>query len=349
MIKKSLIGLSLAAIAVAGCSRGSSDTLAIVNGESVPMSEYYKTLEMKGSVVAQVDPSRLNVDPASGSIPRQLTEVAIDSSYRLNVQALRDCINQTVTKQLAKDEGLYPTSKDVDDEIKFQEKRKPSYVKDLSATGMSVEQIKNDLAVNMAVVRLVGKGVTVTPTEVDEYIKGNPQEFTEPEQAVLAMIEVGDAKTKDLVDQELKGGQLFTTVAQHFSIQQDGKSRGYHVPETQVQRLSPLLKSLVAKTPEFSQTDWQYDNKGSGHWFKFYVEKKVKAKPLNIDDYVKEMIKRKLLVAKGSKVNDVNKRIGDKLKASKIEIKVDYLKDPWKKVYDSMTATPKEASTPAAK
>ena len=50
------------------------------------------------------------------------------------------------------------------------------------------------------------------------------------------------------------------------------------------------------------------------------------------------MLKRKLMADKGSQVNDVNKRIADKLKTSKIEVKVDYLKDPWKKVYDSMTS-----------
>lgn len=335
----------MAAIAVAGCSRGAGDTLATVNGESIPMADYYKTLEMKSSVIGVVDPSRLNVDPTTGQIVRQVTEVPIDSGYRLSVQALRDCIYQTLTEQLAKDEGVYPKKEEVDDEIKFQTQRKPTYVQDLSASGLSVDQIKRNLGLQMATLRLWSKGVTVTPDEVDQAIKNNPQQFTEPEQAILSMIEVPDEKTRDMAEKELKESQLFTSVAQHYSVQPDGKARNYRFPETVVSRFPKLLQDLVAKTPEFTQTAWQQDPP-TKHWVKFYIERKAKAKPINIDAYVKEMVKRDLLLKKGSQANDLNKRLMDKLKASKIEVKVKYLQDPWKKLQDSLTGTGK---TPAAK
>jgi len=339
--------MSVVALAVAGCSKGGGgDTLAVVNGESIPMSQYYKTMEMKQSVVAQVDPSRLTVDPSSGQIPRQVAEVAVDPSYRLSVQVLRDCINDTITKQLAKDEGVYPTKEEIDGEIDLQQKRKPNYVKDLSAAGYTVDEIKSGIASQLCMLRLMSKGITVTPDEVNQYIKENPARFTEPEQAVLSMIEVPDQKTKDQADKELKEGQLFNSVAQHYSVQSDGKARGYRFPETAVDRFPVALKVLVAKTAEFAQTDWQYD-KPSTHWVKFYVEKKIKAKPIAVDDFVKEMVRRDLLVNKGGRANDVNKRLADKLKASKIEVKVKYLEDPWKKLYDSMTAA-NSTSAPTA-
>jgi len=346
LIRKSLFGLGLAALAVTGCSRGSDDVLAVVDGESIPMSTYHKKLEMKNSVVALVDPSRLNVDPASGQIMRQLTEVSIDPSYRLGVQALRDCINEVIARHVAKDEGVYPTKDQIEAEIKFQQSRKPKYVQDLSDAGLSTEDIRDMLGLQMATMNLWSKGVNVSKEEVDQFIKENPDRFREPEQAALLMIEVDDPKKKDLADKELKEGQFFKTVAQHYSVQRDGKSNDFRFPETVVDRFPPALKALIAKTNEFGTTDWQFD-KPSNHWVKFYVERKVKSKMINIDDYVREMIRRDLLLNKGMKSNDVNKRLADKLKGSKIEVKVKYLEGPWKKLYDSLTAK-NPGSNPAA-
>lgn len=348
MIKKSLIAVSFALI-VAGCGKGGAsgsdgEILAVVNGESIPMLDYYKTMERKARITAMVNPSALRADPQSGRLVPQVSLVQVQPS--LAIQALQDCLVNELIRQVAKDEAVYPKPADVDAEIKLQEERNPNFIRDASKTGLSIDQIKSEIALSLARLGLQSKGVTVTPEEVDKYIKDNPVAFTEPAKASLLYIEVADEANKALVDKELKAGQTFPVVAQHYSMQPNGKETGFRFHTETIKDMPTALQKLVAETREFASTKWVQDG-GTKHWVKFYVNRKMKATPISINNYIKQMVKRELMRAKGSRANDPDKRVAEKLKTAKIEVKVKHLAESWTEIFKQITKA-QEQQPPAA-
>lgn len=347
MIKRSLFSVGLAAVALAGCKGGgSSEELAVVNGQSIPMSSYFKTMERKSRVTAVVNPAQMQVDPGSGRVLTQVMVVQVNPS--LAFQALQECIANEIIRQVAKDEGVFPNEKAVDAEIKLEEERNPNFIKDLSKDGLSVEQIKSELALRLARLGLQAKGVKISDEEVDKYIKDNPAAFTQPATADLLFIQVADEKTRDLADKELKEGQMFAVVAQHYSLQPGGKAAGFKFPVRIVSQMSQALQKMVGETREFSATKWVYDD-GTKNWVKFYVQRKTKATPVPITNYLKQMVRRELEKKKGTKANDPDKRVAEKLKTSKIEIKVKYLEEPWKEAFARLTQATEASADDKAK
>jgi hypothetical protein len=350
LIKKSLFGIGLAAIALTGCNKGASatggDVLAIVNEVSIPMDDYFKTMERKSRVTAVVNPQNLSVDQRSGRVLPQISVVELRPS--LAFQALQECIANEVIRQVAKDESVFPTPQDVEKEIKLEEERNPNFVKDTSKEGLTIEQIKNELGLRLARLNLQAKGVTVTDEEVNQFIKDNPATFTQPAAADLLYMEVPDEKVRDMADKELKEGQMFAAVAQHYSVQRNGKEDQFRFPERAINRMAPALQKLVNESKEFTATKWVYDD-ATKHWVKFYVQRKTKAQPVNITNYLKQMVRRELLKKKGNRANDPDKRVADKLKLAKIEIKVKYLEEPWKKAFAELTKPQEQPAADAPK
>ena len=346
MIKKSLFCVCLAAVALIGCKGGGNSgvDLAVVNGQVIPMSDYFKTMERKARLTALVNPATLQVDTASGRVMPQIAVVEVRPAMAF--QALQECIANEIIRQVAKDEGVFPDDKAVEAEIKLEEERNPNFVKDLSKDGLSVEQIKSELALRLARIGLQSKGVTVTDAEVDKFIKENPASFTQPASADLLYMEVADEKTKALADKELREGQLFAAVAQHYSLQPGGKQAGFRFPIRAINQMAPALQKLVNETRELSATNWVFDD-ATKHWVKFYVQTKTKATPVPITNYLKQMVKRELLKRKGTRANDPDKRVAEKLKTSKIEIKVKYLEEPWKTAFAKLTQSPGAADNKA--
>jgi hypothetical protein len=347
LIKKSLIGISFALI-VAGCGKGGGggsqgDVLAVVNGEAIPMIDYYKTMERKPRITALVNPATLTVDSQNGRVMPQVTLVQAQPS--LAIQALQDCLVNELIRQVAKDEGVYPKPADINSEIKLQEERNPNFIKDASKTGLSLEQIKSEIALSLARLNLQAKGVTVTDQEVTQYIKDTPASFTEPAKASLLYIEVADEATKGLVDKELKEGQTFPVVAQHYSLQPNGKETGFRFQTENIKDMPAALQKLVAETREFSATKWVQDG-ASKHWVKFYVSRKVKATPITINNYIRQMVRRELMRTKGSRANDPDKRVADKLKTAKIEVKVKHLAESWDEIFKQITKAQEQKPAP---
>ncbi len=339
------------ALTVVGCGKGGGggEELAVVNNVTIPMVDYFKTMERKNRLTAFVNPQALAADPSSGRLGTQLT--VVQPSPSLAFQALQECIANEIIRQVAKDEAVYPKPEDVEAEIKLEEERDPNFVKNLSQEGLSIDQIKSELTLRLARLNLQAKGVTVTDADVDKFVKDNPAQFTVPAKAALQYIEVNDQKTRDLADKELKEGQMFAAVAQHYSTQPNGKEMQYRFPEETIANMAPALQKLVGETKEFTATKWVFDD-GRKKWVKFYVQRKTKPQPVNMNNYLRQMVKRELQRTKGARSQDPNKRIAEKLKTSKIEIKVKYLEEPWKKAYAELTKPkdePKAETTGAAK
>lgn len=335
-------------IAAWGCGGGSSSggssggggALAVVNDEEIGMEEFHNYLERKPTAQVVVQDQGGNARPVEG---RVVTPLAF--------QALRDMVHRRLLLQIAKDEKVFPTDADIDKELQFQTKRNPNFIRSLTNQGLTLESIKNDLRLDLAKDRIITKGITVTPQEVDKFIKDNPRQFTEPARATVVFLQVSSADKKQRVDQELASGSNFREVANRYNEAVNARRVNHQWPTDVVNNMHPKLREMVQKTPELKATEWLQDG---GNWLKFYVEKKSAARPVPITDEIKELVRRAIANDRGSKATDLGKRLQQKLREAKIDVRPQSLKQQWDKAFEQLkqeAATqpiPGTTSTPGA-
>lgn len=319
---------TVASLALVGCGPRGGDSLANVNNEPISMEEFHRYLERKP--VVQV------VDSETG----QQKELPVYAS--LGFQAMRDLVNRRILLQLAKDDNVFPTDTDVKAELDFQVKRRPDFIRQLQAQGLTIEDIRKDLTLDLAKERIITKGITVKKEDAEKYIKDNPKAFETPAQAKVRLIVVRDDAAKKQVDAELAGGKPFGQVAVQYSVAPGVRQSQGQFPITEVRRMPAVLQSIVSTTPEMKSTDWKRDG---AQWVKIFVEQKVPAKPMTIDDTLKEALRRQIAMERGSKATDLGKRLVDKLKTSTIAVQLTSLKEPWDKAFKSLQEQDVQSNT----
>jgi len=317
-----------------GCGGGKnpaseSKNLAIVNGQTISMADYYEYLEVKNAV----------------SVRAQNQVVTLPVAETLGFQALQDLVQRQLLLQMATDEGVAPTESDVLAEIEFKKKLNPNIVKELQARGMTLKQIKDSIMADLAQERLVTKGITVTDQETQQYIKDNPKQFTEPERYDMQWIVVKDDAIKARIDQEVRAGTNFGQLAIQYSLDPQAKQSTGRFPNGVIETLPDAIRKVVVAAPEGGTSNWVQTDAG---WAKFYIEKKNPSKPVVMDESKMTMLKRQLAIQRGSKALDLSKRLGDKLKDAKVEVKYSDLKSPWEKLMERVKDAAQTAAGNAA-
>lgn len=316
--RKAVLLVGAIVIAIPGCTKPEAPketAFATVNGEAITPTEFLAFVERKPTVMVRTE---------QGDQEAQI-------SGMFGLQALRDIINRKILLQLAKEDGVLPTDADVEAELKFQEEQPNSFVKALIAEGVPAESLKADIRVSLARERLQTKGITVTPAEVDKYIKDNQDRFMEPAKAKLQWVVVTDPKKKALVDKDLKGGESFAAVAVRYSEAPDARQQNGAFGLEVIDQMPEELKQIVNKLSPSKASAWITLGPNSA---KFYLVEKTPKKPMEITANRKEALRRSLALQKGSAANDVTKRVTDKLRAAKVEVANPDLKQPWEKAFE---------------
>ncbi|HLK15808.1 MAG TPA: SurA N-terminal domain-containing protein [Fimbriimonadaceae bacterium] len=331
-------------LATGGCNRsgavgGSSSAVATVGKDTITEKEFFAYLQRKPLVqYAQVARTQQNT---------------VIPSDTIGFQAIKDLIVNDVTLQLAKEKGVYPTDKQITEEFESQRSQQPKLIDLGMLKGMSVEDLKHEFALELARYNLQVKGVTETTQDAQDYIKSHPSEFMDPPQctAQVMIVKPGDRK---LADSALTSGAPFATVAKQYTLQKDAEKYDFRYSplNSNVNSFPPAIKALLEKTDEGRMTDWQPIDKQGQAYYKFYVMKKVAAKPTAQTPVLLESVRRVLAQQKGAKAgNNVNRDIAKKLRDMKDQIKIFIKQDqnPWNefvtKLGDELTAS---AAPPAA-
>ncbi|MCE9558392.1 MAG: SurA N-terminal domain-containing protein [Armatimonadetes bacterium] len=315
--------LGISALSLTGCSGGSSSAsgagpvVATVNGEKISTDDWHKYLETKNKV---------NVIANNN----QIAEAQVAET--LGYQGFQDMLRNKLILQLAADEGVAPNDKDILDEIEFRKKRSANFMQELTAAGFSLADIKDDLRVNLAREKILTKGITVSDLEVDRYIETHPKDFIEPPQVNMLWIFVKKPETKALVDADITQGQGFAPVAARYS-DAEGAKDGARFPQNNAAALPGPIKKIAETLTEAKTSEWLTLSDG---FAKFYMEKKTAAKKVKIDDVLKVFVRRQLAMQRGIQAIDLDTRLLEKMKASKIEVKNELLKTRWDKALESL-------------
>ena len=290
----------------------------MVNGEPISLSEFHSNTDLKQT--AQV------------MSPQGPTETRVIGSFGL--QSMQELVDQRVLMQMAKEQNVLPTEAEIDQEIKLQTDLRHDYISALQDQGLPMEAIRRQIAVGLARQHLIMKGVEVSKSEVEDFIRKNPTRFSEPARATLYFILAKTAKRKSEVDKALASGKPFNQVAGELSEDPNAKTTSGLYGTSVIGQMPPRLQEVIAKTEAKHATDWLVDPTGS---LKFFVEAKAAGKQLPVSDSKKEMVRRLLAMQKGETKNNFTKMFYDKLKASKVDVQVPYLQEPWKKTWDQLS------------
>lgn len=307
--KIGLLGMCVTALAVIGCGN-KGDSLASVGGEDISLNEYREYLEIMPN-------ARVSVQNQAARLPVMDT---------LGFQAMQDLVGYKILMQLAADEGVLPTAADVTKELNFRTQLDPAFVNNLTSTGLSLAQVRDSLKIDLARERLLTKGITVTKEDAEQYIKDNPRQFVEPARAESYVIVVASKAARDQVDKDLAAGEPFKQVAMRMSEIKDAKQNEGRFAITVLNQYPSDIRPLIEKTPELRQTDWITFN---GGFAKFYVESKAPEKPISMDDNRKEQLRRQIALQYGQAANDLDRRLVDKLKESKVNVTYKSMSKRW--------------------
>jgi peptidyl-prolyl cis-trans isomerase C len=207
---------------------------------------------VNGQPVTKIDFDRLikNMEAGRGAIPAERRDEVLRG-------ALDQLITYSVLKQEAASRKFTVTEADIDAQVASMQKQFPTqaeFDKALSARNTTVEQLKADARVDMAINKMmeaeVAGAVAATDTDAKDFYDKNPDKFTQPESVrashILILTKDADeaakqaARTKiDALLKRAKAGEDFAALAKEHS--QDGSAsqggdlgffpRGQMVPE----------------------------------------------------------------------------------------------------------------------
>lgn len=303
---------------VAGCGKGEA-VIAVINGEPITEKEYYSYLEFKPEV---------RVRTANGT-------AALPVDGIMGFQAMQDLIAQKTTMQLARDMNLYPTDDEITKELEFKKKLDPTFLQALTGRGLTLEMIRKSLTLDLIQEKILTKDVKFSTADAEKFIKENPKEFVEPARVEISIIKVSDERTRKTVDRELSSGQSFTQVALRYSDapnakQTNGKILTDRNQNPTVESLSMDVQKAIANSSGGDTTDWIRTIDG---YAKFYIHKKIAAKPIVMDEVKTEALRRLLAKQKGQQGKDLNRQVLTKLKDSKVDVQRSGFKDLWAAAY----------------
>jgi len=329
MVCASLAGCGKSAGSGSGPSAASDPGVAAtVNGEPITVADFNAYMGMKETV--QVF-SR-----------RGIEQMHVAGTF--GVQTMEELVNQKILMDMAKDQGVLPTDKDVDDELAFQTRLRPDYVTIQQQSGASMDSIRHELMVGLAREHLIMKGVKVGDREVDGYIKAHPDRFVEPATADVLFIEASTSARQSAVDAALAKGEKFGEVAVKLSEDPHAKESGGLFGQRIIQQMPKEVQSVVNATSEGQASAWV---KFGTHSVKFFITKKTPAthKEPSVDQ--REILRRQLAMQQGQARNNFDEEFYKRLKAAKVDVEVPYLKGIWQRSWEQLL-DPTGGQTPTA-
>jgi peptidyl-prolyl cis-trans isomerase C len=197
------------------------EVLARVNGEAVKKTDFDMLVK--------------NMEMSQGPIPQEKRDEVLRG-------ALDRLITYTVLQQETKARNITIADSELDQRVsemqsKFQ--KEEDFTKALEARGMSIERLRSDARVDMAITKMLDTEVAtagpVTDAEVREFYDKNPEKFKQGEQVRASHIliladEKADEATKkkaraqiDAILKRARAGEDFAALAKEHS--QDGSAQ----------------------------------------------------------------------------------------------------------------------------
>lgn len=298
------------AIAHAAAQVDLTSTIVVINGEEIKGSEYYRRMEFLPGVGKQLGNGFAEFPPGLLTIEQLVTERLI--------------------LQLAKEKGVVPTAAEIKDEIAFEIANNPNYQKNFLETGQSLAELDYQTKVRLAQFRLLTFGITVTDAEVTEFYSKNSSIYSTPKMVTLKVIAVDTEDKAKAVDTDLAAGKSFNDVAKARSLDVTAATGGEFGRRPYFD-LAEIVRGELDKIKVGGITDWIVGDKTRVK-FMLVAADPEKARPL--DATLKKIIRKEIMITRGSIKNNVRQEMIVMRKKAQITITQKEFDEAYKKFID---------------
>lgn len=292
--------MSITAIALfaAALSSRQGSTVATVNGEPLTSQTYYRRMEYLPGLGRKTPTGQfVEILPAIATLDAMVTEMLLI--------------------QIGKQKGLMPTEPETDQEIAYQLRKNPNFVTDWQSVGRTMAELRHMVKVDRIQFKIQTEGIVVTETDIQKsYDAAKDSRFTVPARVKLRVITVTDADMKTKVDDGLKAGKTFESLATEYSTDAS-KTFGGDFGVVPIDLLGDQVKTAIKALKKGERTDWLSSDK---IFAKFQVEALLPVSVIPLDASIKEDLRRELMIIKGSSRVDMGKLLRDARQNAKISI-----------------------------
>jgi len=288
-------------------------TVAVVNGEEIKGGEYYHRMEYLTGVGQVVNNGIQQFPPGFMAIER--------------------LIEEHLLLQLAKTKGVYPSTVEVDNELKARLEDDPKLMENWLNTGQTEADLKYQMLVEVARFKVATAGVTVTDQEIEtHYAQNAATMYTLAKRVKLAVIVVSDDTAQKMVDDELAAKKPFADVAKAHSTDVT-KGIGGELGNVYINVLKPEVQAALDQVKIGGTTGWLTSKDAR---VKFLLEDVTLPKKLPLDASLRRQIRRRLMIDRGANKNDVAKEMFNLRMNAKIDIKDKTFADVYAKFLDAL-------------
>jgi foldase protein PrsA len=290
------IAVAIAAVVVmSGCGTkvpGVPGAVATVNGQTISASEY-------------------------------LDQV----NRRFGQDLLRSMIEQRIILQWAKEENVEPTEKQIQKQIEIL-KRDGSYDDQVKILGE--EGLRSEIKAMQARINLAKKYIEVSDADLKKTYESMKPRYVHPARKQVVLI-INQSKSKiERAAKRIKAGEDFDAIAAEYSSQQFAAFRGpikIWVEENQT-GMPPELANAAKKT-KLGEISDPIPLAPPGSPTQYALLKVIQDQPKANKSFnqVKEEIEGVLLFQKSQTDPEFVKKLNAKLKAAKVDIKIDQFKN----------------------
>lgn len=293
--------LGLASLAISALAQvDPARTVAVVNGEEIKGSEYYRRMEYLPGVGKRQGNSFAEFPPGFLTIEQLITEKLV--------------------LQLAKQRDVYPTDIELQAEYRNRLEDNPQLLETWKSSGRNESELLGQIRFELAQFKLQTAGITITDQEVERDYKERPNTYTIPTQYKLRVVVVDNDDAKSVVDKALAAGTAFDSVAKQYSVDVT-KASGGDFGTVPLNMLGSQLKTAIQGVKAGQLTQWiQSGSSDSPGFARFKVEQIIPETKLVLDAKLKRRIRRELMLIRATK-NDLEKDMRDMRTKAKIDIK----------------------------
>lgn len=221
---------------------------------------------------------------------------------------LQQLINEHLTVQLAREQGIYPTDQELEAEIQRRKEDSPQLLNVFTTLGLTEAEYRWDTLVNLCQFRIITRGVNIADMEVEQAYNANiATRYTLPRRYTLRVISVLTPDDQKKVDEALAKGTPFADVVRDYS-QDEAKISGGLLGELADSQVGGQLKDAISPLKKGGFTAWIAVGKA---WSKFWLEDLKEKEVIPLNDGLRRQIRRDLMIERGQARNNFPKMMED--------------------------------------
>jgi foldase protein PrsA len=194
----------------------------------------------------------------SGAVATVNGEPISEAAFQAKLEAtplartiLQQMVQDVLIEQYAKNNNITVTDKEIADREDQLKQNFPSGSWDemLKSRGLTEDDVHSALKEQIILDKALSKDVSIKPAQIADYFNKNRASFDKPEQVTARHILVPNLQEAQKVEQLLKSGQSFASVAKEYSTDPGSKDKGGELGTFKRGQMVPAFDKVAFSEP----------------------------------------------------------------------------------------------------